>query len=748
MMNKYEKTFENFLETTTYEPIKKYTDNNYKYPIQHARETLKMLKSTNNITWEFIYNEISKKRKKGLKTRYLITWVLYAIELDKKGYLKGALAGQLSQNAEAIATCVCSNRHDKTPIFYTKEFNPFSIILTPIQTLKKKNNSVIIIEGLTFQQNQFILKYLDSPSASRVRTLHCFTHLLNSLVSNNCFYSNIDSYNDELFFQQFETIKLIVPKDKKQDYGNPKRNALIELIYFYNWIQSNMDANVRKNAFRKVTPEILKFPYLVNLLLNDYEIVNYSIYEEPPKSEKWIIQGQQMSLHKTAEADKLTTFDVTILKNQYLKRWIKECFWFDTSHHISSRSKDYNILFTFLKPIDDRSSDDEIPQFTKEDILTFKAKCMENGHVDSTVARKLAMVRFFLNFIDYKGYMTIDELTYRFLAHHDSKNNSYKETYTKEEIKQLLDVYKNSYENCENKDRKILYTLYYYIISIQSLSEMRISTILNLKTDSVVKTLERNGQDEYKVIVYSKASGREPDEYNITRYVKKLIDEAITLTADVRNESTGIEKDYVFIYKRYCNRKAISILRQTSLCAYHKNICSEHGIRQLSLGAIRNYYQQQVSIYVTNNGDDPLLVERLSKHGMNVHIQHYDTVDIKDFCQRQHQVEIGSIDLKGSVQETNDKSIEATVANGCGHCSQPTCVLAGNLDCLMCGNFVATLDCIPQFEKEIELIDEQILKEPLKHEKEFLNNKKRLNVAYLEKLYELEVEVNANKTRI
>lgn len=59
-MNKYEKTFEEFLEETTYEPIKKYTNNNYKQPIQHARETLKMLKNTNNITWEFIYNEISK----------------------------------------------------------------------------------------------------------------------------------------------------------------------------------------------------------------------------------------------------------------------------------------------------------------------------------------------------------------------------------------------------------------------------------------------------------------------------------------------------------------------------------------------------------------------------------------------------------------------------------------------------------------------------------------------------------------
>ena len=62
----------------------------------------------------------------------------------------------------------------------------------------------------------------------------------------------------------------------------------------------------------------------------------------------------------------------------------------------------------------------------------------------------------------------------------------------------------------------------------------------------------------------------------------------------------------------------------------------------------------------------------------------------------------------------------------------------------MCNNFVATLDCIPQFEKEIEIIDKKILEEPLQHEKEFLINKKRLNVAYLAKLYKLEEENNAN----
>lgn len=753
MMNKYEKTFEEFLETTIYKPIKNYTNNSYKHPIQHVRETLKMLKSTNNITWKFIYNEIHSNYNTNNKqhTSNLILWILYSIELDKKGYLKGSLSGQLAQNAEAISTYVCNVRSHKEAVFERIDFNPISIILVPanVNLKGKVCNEAFIVEKITAQQREFILQYISSlPAKSLARKLHSgLPRFLNLLVSSDCFYTEFESYNDTIFFKQFKTIKEIIQTSKNKEYYSAlfKQYVFIELIYFYNWIQSNMVEKVCMNCFKKITPEILKYPYLTNLIMEEYEVVNYSIYEEPPKSDKWIIQGQQMSLHKTSEADKITTFEVTTLKNEHLKKWVKECFWFDTFHHINHRKKEYNILLTFLKPIDTRYSKEELPAITKEDILSFKARCVGEDCNDSTTARKLSMIKFFLNFIEDKEYIVIDELIYRLLSYHDTKSNGYKETYTKNEIKSLLEAYKHSYQECKDKDRQFLYILHYYIITIQSLSEMRVSTILNLKTDCLVKTLERNGQDEYKVVVYSKVSGREPDEYNITHYVKNLIDEVITLTSDLRNEANGIVKDYIFIYKRH-NRKAISTVRQDALSVHHKDVCAEYGIRQLNLGAIRNYYQQQVSEYVAKNGDDPMLVERLSKHGINVHIQHYDAVNITDFCQMLHEVEIGSIELKGDVRETNDKPAEATVAKGCGHCSQPTCALAGNLDCLMCSNFVATLDCIPQFEKEIELIDEQILNEPLQHEKEFLINKKRLNVAYLTKLCELEVKVNANKT--
>ena len=114
-MNKYEKTFEEFLETTTHEPIKNNTRDTYMYPIRNARNTLKALKNTDSITWDFIYNEIHSnyKASKKLHATNLILWVLYAIKLDEKGYLKGSLNGQLVQNAEAISSYIFNPQSNK-----------------------------------------------------------------------------------------------------------------------------------------------------------------------------------------------------------------------------------------------------------------------------------------------------------------------------------------------------------------------------------------------------------------------------------------------------------------------------------------------------------------------------------------------------------------------------------------------------------------------------------------------------------
>lgn len=122
---------------------------------------------------------------------------------------------------------------------------------------------------------------------------------------------------------------------------------------------------------------------------------------------------------------------------------------------------------------------------------------------------------------------------------------------------------------------------------------------------------------------------------------------------------------------------------------------------------------------------------------MNTQFKYYDQPDMVEFCQRFYKVEIGSIHIAGRVEEQSYASGTQTVMNGCGHCELNHCNLHGNLECFLCRHFIATLENIPYFEQMIKEIDAAIELESIPHEREFLQSKKRLCVAYLKELYVL-----------
>lgn len=744
-MNKFETLFEEFVKSPDYP---QYNKEGFDYAQREIRKYLRTI-NDRQLSWEKIRREANRYQSKKYASQVMMLWVLFTIEIDRVGLLNDKYKGLFVKYKKSVTEYTLGTFKGKLEALRSPDFGPCSVVVTPRrkEVTGREKCRIFVIPGLTEEQHSFIMNYLSSMADEMMvaRLTRGGIEMFSILFETGTLFCDFKKYKDDTFEEQFREIAKRIPDDPMYACSKrTKQNAcLSELINLYNWIENSLDEETRRSNFKIYTLEVLKYQYFITAVKSGYKVVNYSIYENPPEVDKIIINPKNTFLHQNAEADKITNLDVSGITNDFLRKWVRECYWFDDNHIISTRTKQYSPIFEFVAIIDKKFKKTEKPKISVDDVLSFKASCVSQNTLDSTVARKLSFVKYFLNFLNENHYLEIDQLLFRLLIHHDNESNAYKETYTNAEIKQLLEAYKDSYEKCKDLDRKLLYTLYYYVIAIQSISEMRVSTILNLKTNCCYKTLDRNKLSEYKVVVQSKGSGSGVEEYNITRYVKGLIDEVKSLTDEFRKTVVGVEKEYLFIYRRH-NRKVPGILRQDNLSTYHRNICKKYGIRCLRLGAIRNYYQQQVSNYVSKNGDDPMMIERLSKHGINVHIQHYDTVDIKDFCQRFYQVEIGSIELKGRVEENNNKPKENTVAYGCGHCELSKCILKGNLECLMCDKFVTTLDCIPFFEQEISRIDQMILNQPLQHEKEFLNNKKRLNVAYLTKLYELEAEINGN----
>ena len=362
---------------------------------------------------------------------------------------------------------------------------------------------------------------------------------------------------------------------------------------------------------------------------------------------------------------------------------------------------------------------------------------------ETSQAHKLSQARKFINFLFITNKQEKNDVLIDVLFYKDQDSTAYKEHYSKEELIKLLSQLKADYENEPNKFVKKRYHLDYYFTLILSLTEIRKSNLLNLEADCLVKTLSRKGADEYKIVCQTKTSKGEYVEYNITRYVKNIIDEVYNITEEDREIATSNIKRYLFIAPRQ-HHKTVAKLSERNLDKHLIAACENAGIPYKPFAAIRNYYQNEVSQFIENNNLGDLQLQALSGHTKRIHEQHYVTHEIKELCQALYGVKIGDMQLKGNISPHTKIEKENTVRNGCGGCTSAKCDFNSNLDCLMCNKFITTLKCIPYFEKEITKIDRTISSIDIKHEQEFLVSKKKLLVAYLEKLYQLKEDKIGN----
>lgn len=87
---------------------------------------------------------------------------------------------------------------------------------------------------------------------------------------------------------------------------------------------------------------------------------------------------------------------------------------------------------------------------------------------------------------------------------------------------------------------------------------------------------------------------------------------------------------------------------------------------------------------------------------------------------------------------------DTLVEGGCGHCIAKTCKMTGSLPCLICKDFVTTVDRKSYFIKMISYIDMQLEKATIRHEIEDLTLIKTLYINWLREICLKEEENNAS----
>ena len=571
----------------------------------------------------------------------------------------------------------------------------------------KRNYDLNLIEGfndLNEEVKKFFIQFYESnyysSTLSKQSTIDFF-----SLFIKNRKPDNENDFNDETFYKDTRIIEI-----SKSLISFREIRAILKRLYSYVIDRELGELNL-----------LSKIMLNSNAFLKDI-IDGHKMVEYDPMSDSVNWPDKVIFVAN----DKYYSFDFTKIKLPFYRPIIKKYIQSPVNPKLSTKVSYLYIYTDFFNLLDGTS----FGHITVKNIMDFKNHLPESN---TTRGVYMSAIRTLLNTLKNMNLIDINDNTLKMLKATNVKSKGETKAFTKEQIKQLLSYSESTIDYTETTNERLAdyYRLVGYIIKYLSSTAMRLSTILNLKIDDLVS--EAGGIHYY--ITSSKT--KETEKYNISDQIYACHNEVVKITKRAR-KITGNNSNYLFVMLTR-NGLELSPIKDTFFNRILKKWEEELGLPQLGTTGLRNYYMQMISTKVANQNGDKALLESLTRHSMNVHLNNYYENNIEEIAISLYGVTIGNESLDCIILPSNkDLKEEQKVNHDCGYCNLPSCINKTKLECLVCHNFVITPECIPYFEAEIKRIDVAIYNEEIPHEKEFLITIKTFLVRHLLTLKERE----------
>lgn len=463
--------------------------------------------------------------------------------------------------------------------------------------------------------------------------------------------------------------------------------------------------------------------------------VLYNIFDEMPKHDIWMFipNGENFSTFNT---ENVVMLDFTLLVNEQLRKCLKKYMWYGTGTINRRVSVFHTIIKIVNKLLPDKNHEcTRIDSAFCASIKTLIKSEYANPQTASTIICRFST---FFSFIEIRGLLPVDKHCFLYLSSNHTERDHLTEGVPPEDIKRIAEeLDRRKYSSLRDM---AMYTVFHLNLN----TEFRISQIMGLDIDCVKESMKKG---EYYIYSGTKVSGGTPIEQPCAKIVKRIIDEYLEYTADLREKCENPNMKL----KIFITQDAHSgIFYQFDRNDYQKalsNICKNIGIRVYRSRNIRTTYITNAKEYVMKNGISDATLLAISNHkSMDTVNSHYIEEKIRDSLQATYNVIIGDIDIKGIVAQDKDTITTtrgASVENECGYCQNEECDSTGPLPCLLCRHFATTVDRIPYFKSCIEMLDEKIANARCPHDVEDAINIKRLYVRYLEALINLKEKSNA-----
>ena len=472
-----------------------------------------------------------------------------------------------------------------------------------------------------------------------------------------------------------------------------------------------------------------------------YRYVPINPNEPVPEYDKWAISPN--GLEQTVASDKpehIRYIDFTRISEKTIRNAAKAWFWSEAKAGFENRQRNTLYIIEFFeyrgklrsmyfdKLVQARAGTDLDLQHTvlSEEVISYTNEWNDVLTSQSYTSR-IVPLKLFLQYMNDSGIYRTEIAAFEYL------NTSGKGTKPKQEI---LPVPKDDFVKLiakleEKAQNNTLHMLYYIVFCLNTLTPLRISSILDLDDNCLVE----KSKGIYALEVKVKTSDGDEKDIQISKEIKRLVGVALSLTKETRNNAPAEQKHYLFLVNN--QKDFYRSIPSRSYAKYLHDCCNEAGIPKYSAQNLRKtYYTNLIENAIKNNVSLMSLKELTGHSNIDTTENYYVKENIRNYLEATYGVEIGNMPVVGSVvTDYPEAKHEDIVNDGCGYCRNPECSVLGTANCLMCKGFITTPKHISQFEEAITILSKQIVDNQNPHDKEHLYAVKRLYAAYLEQMY-------------
>ena len=473
------------------------------------------------------------------------------------------------------------------------------------------------------------------------------------------------------------------------------------LISFYRYLA----LYINPNLFGKddIPLSILQKPNIGYLFSNNYKIVKYSPFEQPPIFDKWILCYKK---HPSDSTICFQNIDFNKVHSIIYRNWLKHYIWYYKAS-LDVKLAAFHKFSPCLNYFSDLKKGKQLSFFT----LPGKENCITAGDI---IAFKNHICSTHTNNRTQNGYIYSIRSLFQYVK--DSNLGQidigalYNLTYTLDQtydnirpiddlsLKKVVVVLKEKAQN------NILYSIYLSIFFLALETEFRISQILNLDLNCLKETAKK---DEFVVVSRTKTSAGEYVDQPISSYVEKELRHIISLTSIYRKECTTSEISNKLFIRKGLGTRGIVMITRDEFNFFLKKCCRIANVEPFTASNLRDTHMTKAEEFRIRNNLSDIQQNVLTGHKSTLTDDiHYVKLDIREMLEAVHGITIGNITLEGKVLPSIDRNIAShnnEVVGGCGYCRNSNCSMLINLDCPMCKNFVTTISRLPYFEEQIKI---------------------------------------------